>query len=231
MTRYFRNIFEAVASIPASMAISWKTFVEKPVTLEYPDVKWQLPERARAQLYNNVDDCIGCNKCANVCPVDCIHIETMKAGPDEDLGMTSKDTPKRLHVLVFDIDMAKCCYCNLCTYPCPTECLVMTPNYEASTYDRFDLVYHFAAYSADEAKALVDKAKERDGAKFRINMVPDKLQSVFSDKAGTRATLPSDKSYAGSVPKPVKAAPAAKPAEGTDAAAKPADADGGKEGA
>ena len=31
---------------------------------------------------------------------------------------------------VFDIDMAKCCYCNLCTYPCPTECIYMTPSFE-----------------------------------------------------------------------------------------------------
>lgn len=227
MTQYFRNIFETVASIPASMAISWKTFIEKPVTLEYPDVKWQLPERARAQLHNNVDDCIGCNKCANVCPVDCIHIETMKVGPDEDLGMTSKDTPKRLHVLVFDIDMAKCCYCNLCTYPCPTECLVMTPNYEASTYDRFDLVYHFAAYTADEARGLVEKAKERDGAKFRINMVPAKLESVFSEKKGTRATLPSDKSYAGSVPKVVKPAPPVNKTAPPSDPAQPPDSSGG----
>jgi formate hydrogenlyase subunit 6/NADH:ubiquinone oxidoreductase subunit I len=234
MTQYFQNIFQAVASIPASMAVSWKAFTEKPVTLEYPDVKWKLPERARAQLYNNVDDCIGCNKCAHACPVDCIHIETMKAGPDENLGMTSKNTPKRLHVLVFDIDMAKCCYCNLCTYPCPTECLVMTPNYEASTFDRYDLVYHFAAYTPDEARTLVGKAREREGDKLKINVVPEKLSAIFREKRGSSATEPNVKPYAGSVPKPAPkpvppkpqaaATPGAPPPSGANPEAGPSDA-------
>jgi ferredoxin len=151
--------------------------------------------------------------------VDCIHIETMKAGPDENLGMTSKNTPKRLHVLVFDIDMAKCCYCNLCTYPCPTECLVMTPNYEASTYGRYDLVYHFAAYTPDEARALVAKAKEREGDKFKLSIVPEKLSGLFKEKHGTIATEPLDKPYAGSVPKPPPKPAAAAPAGGAAPAA------------
>ena len=53
----------------------------------------------------------------------------------------------------FDIDMTECCYCNLCTYPCPEECIFMTggPNskkhpidYEFSEPDRSDLIYRFA---------------------------------------------------------------------------------------
>ena len=208
MTRWFRNVWETVRSMPTSMAVSWKTFREPPITLEYPDEKWTLPERARAQLYMDVDDCIGCNKCAHACPVDCIHIETVKAGPDEDLGMTTKNTPKKLHVLVFDIDMAKCCYCNLCTFPCPTECLYMTPNYEASTRDRYDMVYHFGAYTPEAAREIVAKARERDGAKFLLNVLPKHLESVYKEKRGTSATGASTKSYP--EPKPA-AAPAAPP--------------------
>ena len=53
----------------------------------------------------------------------------------------------------FDIDMTECCYCNLCVYPCPEECIYMTggPNaekhdidYEFSEYDRNDLIFRFA---------------------------------------------------------------------------------------
>ena len=53
----------------------------------------------------------------------------------------------------FDIDMSECCYCNLCTYPCPEECIFMTggPNesrhsidYEFSEPERTDLIYHFS---------------------------------------------------------------------------------------
>ena len=39
-------------------------------------------------------------------------------------------------VTVFDIDMSLCCYCNLCTYPCPTHCLYMTPEYEFDAMTR-----------------------------------------------------------------------------------------------
>lgn len=205
MTRYFQNIWYAVRSIPASMAISFKVLREKPVTLQYPDEKWKLPERARAQLFMNVDDCIGCVKCARACPVDCIHIETVKAGKEEDLGKTSRDTPKRLHVLVFDIDMAKCCYCGLCTYPCPTECLTMTPKYEASTYGRYDLIYHFAAYDPEAAKEVVAKAKEREGEKFSIGVVPEHLESQFLEKHGTYFTPPARKVYPEPKPKPAPA--------------------------
>ena len=205
MTRYFQNIWYTVRSIPASMAISWKALREKPVTLQYPDERWKLPERARAQLFMNVADCIGCVKCARACPVDCIHIETVKAGKEEDLGKTSKDTPKRLHVLVFDIDMAKCCYCGLCTYPCPTECLYMTPNYEASTYNRYDLIYHYAAYDTPAANEVVAKAKEREGVKFSIGVVPEHLESQFREKRGTYATPAWTKPYPEPKPKPAPA--------------------------
>lgn len=216
MTRYFRNIWNALTSVPASMSISGRAAIDRPVTLQYPDEKWTLPPRARGQLHNNVDDCIGCGKCASACPVDCIHIETMKAGPDEDLGKTSKDTPKRLHILVFDIDMAKCCYCGLCTFPCPTECLTMTPRYEASVYRRQELVYHYSPYSAEQARALVEKARERDGAKFSIIVTPKKCEKMLKERRGLLFTEPFGKPYPGALPKPAPAAPPppAPPAEG-----------------
>jgi formate hydrogenlyase subunit 6/NADH:ubiquinone oxidoreductase subunit I len=45
---------------------------------------------------------------------------------------------------VYDINMTLCCYCSLCVFPCPTHCLVMTPEYEYSVYDKKDHVVHFA---------------------------------------------------------------------------------------
>jgi NADH-quinone oxidoreductase subunit I len=51
-------------------------------------------------------------------------------------------------VAVFDIDMSLCCYCNLCTYPCPTNCIYMTPEYEFATSDLTQHLYRFAKKDA-----------------------------------------------------------------------------------
>jgi formate hydrogenlyase subunit 6/NADH:ubiquinone oxidoreductase subunit I len=159
---YFANVFSGIWTVLVGMRLTFSHLFTPSVTLQYPEERWELPIGARAQLFNNIDDCIGCGFCAKVCPVDCIYIETVKAGPGEDLGKASLGNPKRLHVLRFDIDMAKCCYCNLCTIPCPTECLQMTPKYESSVYDRANMLYHFATYTPEEAARIRAEAVKRE---------------------------------------------------------------------
>jgi NADH-quinone oxidoreductase subunit I len=44
--------------------------------------------------------------------------------------------------------MSLCCYCNLCTYPCPTDCIYMTPEFEFATTDLTNHLYHFAKTGA-----------------------------------------------------------------------------------
>ena len=152
------------------------------VTLQYPVERWPRPERhigfsedsynvIRSRLTVDMDDCIGCLKCERACPVDCIKIETEKVAKGEDIpeanhrGITSHGTQKRLLVTRFDIDMTECCYCNLCVYPCPEECIFMVggPNsskheidYEFSEYDRGDMVYRFAKVPPDVLQEYVD---------------------------------------------------------------------------
>lgn len=166
MRRYFRNIRDSVVTILIGMGITWRHLFTKAVTIQYPDVKLKLPERARNRLFVNMDDCIGCDQCSMACPVNCIIIETIKSTPDVDLGLTSVGTKKRLYVPRFDIDIAKCCYCGLCVYPCPTECIVMTDVYEFSEYDRADLLYRFATMTPAEADAARAKlaAHEKEQA-------------------------------------------------------------------
>jgi NADH-quinone oxidoreductase subunit I len=139
------------------MKVTWKHLFVPAVTIQYPDVKLTLPDRARNRLYVNMDDCIGCDQCSMACPVDCITIETIKSTPDVDLGLTSVGTKKRLYVPRFDIDIAKCCYCGLCVPPCPTDCIVMTDVYEFSEYERQNLIYSFATMSPEQ----IDQAKTK----------------------------------------------------------------------
>ena len=119
------------------------------VTIRYPQEQLKLPDHGRNRLHNEIDDCIVCDKCARVCPVDCISIESIRSA--ELIGHTSDGTPKRLHAARFDIDMAKCCFCGLCTVVCPTECLSMEPEYAYSTDKIQDHVLSFAKLSNEEA--------------------------------------------------------------------------------
>jgi len=164
------------------------------VTIQYPTVKPELPERERNRLYVNMDDCIGCDQCARACPVNCIEIETVKSIPGEDLGKTSDGKKKALWVTTFDIDIAKCCYCELCVFPCPTDCIYMTDVYEFAEYERDNLIYDFVTLTPEECEQ-----KKKNYEEFKIIKEAEKAATI-KKKAGeaakkkTSEDKPGDKS-------------------------------------
>jgi NADH-quinone oxidoreductase subunit I len=166
---YFTEIFEVFQSTRKGMALTWKHAwnarkqrtvhqiqetgyfkqSEGIVTLEYPNVQIPTPVNGRYQLHNEMDDCIVCDKCVKVCPVDCIDIEPIKA--TGLVGHASDGSPIRLYAAKFDIDMSKCCFCGLCTTVCPTECLTMTSEYDFSVYEVKEHNFSFANLTPEEA--------------------------------------------------------------------------------
>lgn len=185
---YFRDIWIAVYTVMVGMRVTFSHLFTPAVTVQYPDVKLKMPERARNRLYVNIDDCIGCDQCSLACPVDCISIETIKSTADQDLGQTSTGHKKRLHVPTFDIDIAKCCYCGLCVYPCPTECIVMTDVYEFSEFDRHNLIYNFSRMTGnevEEAREKLKKAEEEVATKKAAAAAAKEQQKPESPKAST----------------------------------------------
>jgi len=168
-----------------------KTYFEQKdgiVTLQYPFEQLPVPDTGRYQLHNEIDDCIVCDKCAKVCPVNCIDIEPVRAV--EEIGKTSDGTSKRIYAAKFDIDMSKCCFCGLCTVVCPTECLTMTKAYDFSVFNLKEHNFEFGDMSPEmvaEKKAEFDVfAEEKEKAK----------QAAAAAKAG------SDDSAEGIVAKP-----------------------------
>ncbi|MFT4734073.1 MAG: formate hydrogenlyase subunit 6/NADH:ubiquinone oxidoreductase subunit I [Arcticibacterium sp.] len=128
------------------------------VTIQYPHQTIEIPDHGRNQLDCEIDDCIVCDKCAKICPVDCIEIEAIKS--PELIRKTSDGSPVRLHAAKFDIDMAKCCFCGLCTTVCPTECLTMNSEYDYSVLDVTQLNFAFSNLSeevAQEKRELYDQ--------------------------------------------------------------------------
>jgi len=150
MRDYFLKFWEGLFTILIGMKVTFRHLFVPAVTIQYPSIKPQLPERERNRLYVNMDDCIGCDQCSRACPVSCIEIETVKSLPEEDLGKTSNGKKKALWITKFNIDFAKCCYCELCVFPCPTDCIYMTDVYEFSEFERGSLVYDFVTLTQTE---------------------------------------------------------------------------------
>lgn len=141
VVQYFRHIGEAASTIFEGMAVTFSHLLRKPVTIQYPDkiprpLAEMLPERFRGFLKVDMEICTACLACMTDCPIDCIKIVTEKA-PEGPEG--KKD---RL-LTQFDIDLAKCMYCGLCTEPCPTGAIHFTREFEKATYNLEDLVYKF----------------------------------------------------------------------------------------
>ena len=159
MKDYILKFWQGLITIIIGMRVTFRHLFVPAVTIQYPSVKPELPERERNRLYVNMDDCIGCDQCARACPVDCIEIETVKSVPGDDLGITSNGKKKALWVTKFDIDIAKCCYCQLCVFPCPTDCIYMTNVYEFSEFERENLIYDFVTLTVEEKE---EKKKNYD---------------------------------------------------------------------
>jgi formate hydrogenlyase subunit 6/NADH:ubiquinone oxidoreductase subunit I len=167
---YFGNIKEGIKTSMKGLSLTWRhfkdarqsrkpIFVDNPayfkqqtgiVTLQYPHQHLPLPDNGRYQLHNEMDDCIVCDKCAKICPVDCIEIEPIKA--TGIAGYASDGSAIRLFAAKFDIDMAKCMFCGLCTTVCPTECLTMTSEYDFSTFDVTNHNFEFGNLTPEQSQ-------------------------------------------------------------------------------
>jgi formate hydrogenlyase subunit 6/NADH:ubiquinone oxidoreductase subunit I len=182
------------------------------VTLQYPHEQLPIPDNGRYRLHNEMDDCIVCDKCAKVCPVDCITIEPIKA--TGEVGRASDGSPIRLYAATFDIDMAKCCFCGLCTVVCPTECLTMEKTFDFSTVNLTDLNYSFANLTpeqADEKRALYAQFVQEKEAQKVASQKPTVAAQATSADTETLVTAAPAK------PRPVFR-PTAKPVAATQTA-------------
>ena len=111
----------------------WKMF-EKPVTVQYPETKPEVPERYRGKIILTSDPsgeerCVACHLCSAACPVDCI---TIQAAERED---------GRRYPSAFRINFNRCIFCGLCAEACPTLALQMTTDFEMAETDPRELIY------------------------------------------------------------------------------------------
>jgi formate hydrogenlyase subunit 6/NADH:ubiquinone oxidoreductase subunit I len=180
---YWKNLFATTRSLTTGLRLTLRHLIQsrksQPIksiqatdyfakrdgiaTVQYPHVELPVPDVGRYKLHNEIDDCIVCDKCAVVCPVDCITIEPIRS--PEVFGKTSDGTSKRIYAATFDIDMAKCCFCGLCTTVCPTECLTMTKEFDFSVPDISQHNFSFADMTAAQITEKKNKWEDHQKAK------------------------------------------------------------------
>ena len=135
--QYLTHAKDAVSTIFEGMSITFSHFVRKPYTIQYPDrmpvrVQDTLPLRYRGILEVDLEICTGCLACERACPIDCIVIDAPK----------DKQT-KSMLLSRFDIDIAKCMYCGLCSEVCPTGSIHHTTEFEGADYSLESMIRRF----------------------------------------------------------------------------------------
>jgi len=151
---YFDNVWKTLSTTWGGMKITGKYFLQKPITVQYPDERLPIPDRYRGIHYLEQEKCINCLACARACPIDCIEMDAIRHG-------------KELEWVQFTLDYQKCMFCELCVYPCPKDCIHMGTEYALVTYDRSELNHDLLSFKgmSRDARVRMKEAEEKKRVK------------------------------------------------------------------
>ncbi len=109
---------------------------KKPATLPYPAEKTAPVEGMRAMVTWQIERCIGCNLCVQVCPSTAIQL--LGRGPTSEI--------------TYHLD--RCLFCGECVDVCPTHAIAVTAEYELAFFDRTAMTQTFRGTPPSPTPAL-----------------------------------------------------------------------------
>jgi len=130
------GIFKDIKALISGLGIAGKHLGRHAVTIQYPEQKWEMPERSRGMvvLLSNLEtgelNCTGCMLCEKACPTSALDISAPR----------DPETKKRT-VEKFTLDNSLCCYCGLCEEACNFVAIKLATKYEYSTDNKDDLFW------------------------------------------------------------------------------------------
>jgi glutamate synthase (NADPH/NADH) small chain len=108
---------------------AWKRITKEPVTIRDPFNDRPGAERYRGFHKNDVNKCIGCGTCEDICENEAIDMVPFKDPISGDSGLRPR------------LDYGRCCWCALCVDVCTTNSLTLSNEYTWVTVDPEDFRY------------------------------------------------------------------------------------------
>jgi NADH-quinone oxidoreductase subunit I len=125
-------------AIAAGLATTFKHLFSRKITMEFPEVRPQLPANYRGVHRLNRDEqgrvkCVACYMCSTACPAHCIDIVAAPAPP------AWKDREK--YPEAFVIDELRCIYCGMCEQACPVDAIELTTLFDLTGLSREEMMF------------------------------------------------------------------------------------------
>lgn len=129
-----------ITGVLRGLLITLKYAFKRPITIRYPEERRKLPIRSRGRHYltkwsDGKERCVGCELCAIVCPSQAIYVKPAQNNPDHPHSHGER------YASDFQINMLRCIYCGYCEEACPTGAIILSNEFELSSYSREEMIF------------------------------------------------------------------------------------------